>query len=55
MIRLRLRIAYAPLFQGLERIQRRVGILADLKREPWAAPGHPVNARVSGYVGTPCK
>lgn len=43
IIRMRLRIAYMPLFQGLERIERRCGILADLRREPWAAATHPVN------------
>jgi hypothetical protein len=43
IIRLRLRLAYMPLFQALERIERRVGILADLKREPWAPPMHEVN------------
>lgn len=43
IIRLRLRIAYMPLFQGLERIEKRCGILADLQREPWAHSQHPVN------------
>lgn len=43
IIRLRLRIAYMPLFQGLERIERRFGVLANLKREPWASKNHPVN------------
>ena len=43
IIRFRLRIAYMPLLQGLERIERRVGVLADLKREPWAPPSHEVN------------
>ena len=45
LIRFRLRIAYMPLFQGLERIERRFGIIADLKREPWASPEHAVNRR----------
>jgi len=50
IIRLRLRIAYMPLFQGLERIQRRVGILADSKREPWAPARHVVNGvKYAGY------
>lgn len=43
IIRLRLRLAYMPLFQGLERIEKRYGILADLRREPWAHSQHPVN------------
>ncbi len=43
LARLRLTIAYMPLFQGLERIAARVGVLADLKREPWAQRGHEVN------------
>ncbi len=46
IIKLRLRIAYMPLFQGLERIERRCGILADLRREPWASPSHPMNAMI---------
>ncbi len=45
IIKLRLRIAYMPLFQGLERIQHRCGILADLRREPWASPTHRANRR----------
>jgi hypothetical protein len=47
LIRLRLYIAYMPLFQGLERIERRVVILAELKREPWAHPNHAVNRRAT--------
>jgi hypothetical protein len=43
IVRMRLCIAFMPLFQGLERIERRFGIIADLKREPWASPEHPVN------------
>lgn len=43
LIRLRLWIAYMPLLQGLERIEKRCGILADLRREPWAAAAHQVN------------
>ncbi len=43
IIRLRLRIAYMPLFQGLERIEKRCGVLADLPREPWAPSRHKVN------------
>jgi hypothetical protein len=41
--RLRLWIAYMPLLQGLERIERRVGILAGLRAEPWASANHRVN------------
>ncbi len=43
IIRMRLWIAYMPLLQGLERIERRFGVLAELKREPWASPGHRAN------------
>lgn len=43
ILKLRLRIAYMPLFQGLERIERRCGILADLRREPWVSSTHEVN------------
>lgn len=45
IIRLRLRIAYMPLFEGLERIEKRAGVLADLRREPWASPTHRANKR----------
>jgi hypothetical protein len=40
LIRLRLHIAYAPLFQGLERIERRIGVLAGLRADPWAPRGY---------------
>jgi hypothetical protein len=43
--RMRLRIAYMPLFQALERIERRVSVLVDLRAEPWASANHPVNQR----------
>ena len=43
LARLRLMVAYMPLFQGLERIAARVGVLADLRREPWVQRGHEVN------------
>jgi hypothetical protein len=33
ILELRLRIAYTPLFTGLERIKNRVGILADLRED----------------------
>ena len=38
IIRYRLRIAYMPIFQTLERIQHRVGILANLREDPYAPP-----------------
>jgi hypothetical protein len=41
--RMRLWLAYMPLFQALERIERRYGILADMRVEPWAAANHWVN------------
>jgi hypothetical protein len=43
LARLRLWLAYMPLFQALERIERRFGVLADLRAEPWAAANHEVN------------
>ncbi len=45
IVRLRLRIAYMPLFEGLERIERRVGVLADLRKEPWVSATHPANRK----------
>lgn len=44
IISLRLRIAYMPLFQGLERIRARVSILADLREDPYA-PKRRISAR----------
>ncbi len=38
VIRLRLWIAYMPLLQGLARIENRVGILCDLRADPYAPP-----------------
>ena len=38
IIKFRLRIAYMPLFQTLERIQHRVGVLANLREDPYAPP-----------------
>ncbi len=38
---LRLRIAYMPLFQGIERIAARVGILADLREDHYAPKPKP--------------
>lgn len=35
---LRLRIAYMPLFQGIERIAARFGVIADLRADPYAPP-----------------
>ncbi len=43
ILEIRLTAAYAPILTTLERIERRVGILADLRREPWAPAAHPVN------------
>lgn len=46
IVALRLRIAYMPLFETLERIEARVAVLADMKREPWVHPDHPANRRL---------
>lgn len=43
ILTLRLEAAYAPIFETLQKIERKVGALADLRREPWASPNHPVN------------
>lgn len=41
---LRIEKALMPLLFGpLMRIEKLVGVLADLRREPWASPTHPVN------------
>lgn len=45
ILAIRLEGAYAPILNRLERIKQRVGILADLRREPWAPASHPVNRR----------
>lgn len=36
IIRFRLTIAYMPLMQTLERIQKRCAVLESLKRDPWS-------------------
>lgn len=38
MLRLRLCVAYNPLFQGLQRIENRVDILAQIREDPYAPP-----------------
>lgn len=38
ILSLRLRIAYMPLLQGLQRIEDRVNILATLREDPYAPP-----------------
>jgi hypothetical protein len=38
IIALRLTLAYMPLLQGLARIEARVGILCDIKADPYAPP-----------------
>ena len=38
IIRLRLWIAYMPLLQGLERIEKRCAVLANLREDPYAPP-----------------
>ena len=51
IIRLRLRIAYMPIFQTLERIQHRVGILANLREDPYAPPPTSSRSRPLTYSG----
>ncbi len=38
IIRLRLWIAYMPLLQTLTRIEKRLGVLCDLRADPYAPP-----------------
>lgn len=38
ILRLRLGIAYAPLLQGLQRIENRIDILANIRENPYAPP-----------------
>lgn len=38
ILRLRLEIAYMPLLQGLKRIENRIGILANIRENPYAPP-----------------
>lgn len=38
ILALRLRVAYMPLFQGLQRIEDRVDILVNLRADPYAPP-----------------
>lgn len=38
IIALRLRLAYMPLLQGLQRIEDRVAILTELREDPYAPP-----------------
>lgn len=45
VLSLRLQAAYAPIFGTLQKIERKVGVLADLRAEPWAGPNHKANRR----------
>lgn len=38
ILSLRLRVAYTPLLQGLQRIEDRVSILTEIRAEPYAPP-----------------
>ena len=38
ILSLRLRVAYMPLLQGLQRIENRVDILVNLREDPYAPP-----------------
>jgi hypothetical protein len=40
---LRLLALYTPILATLRSMERKVGALADLRREPWASPRHSVN------------
>lgn len=41
IISLRLRIAYMPLLQGLQRIENRIAILTTIREDPYAPPPNP--------------
>lgn len=43
ILSIRLCAAYNPILAGLERIERKIGALADIRREPWAPALHEVN------------
>lgn len=38
ILRMRLEIAYTPLLQGMQRIENRVDILANIRENPYAPP-----------------
>lgn len=45
ILSLRLQVAYAPIFGTLQKIEGKIGVLADLRAEPWAPATHKVNRR----------
>jgi hypothetical protein len=45
VLSIRLEAAYDPIFRTLQKIEGKIGVLASLRTEPWAAPNHPVNRR----------
>lgn len=45
ILSIRLQAAYAPIFGALQKIERKVGALADIRAEPWAPATHEVNRR----------
>lgn len=48
ILAMRLEEAYAPIFRTLQRIEGKIGILANLRAEPWAGPNHQVNRNANG-------
>ena len=48
ILAIRLEEAYAPIFRILQRIEGKVGTLANLRAEPWAGPNHQVNRNANG-------
>lgn len=47
IIALRLRLAYIPLLQGLQRIEDRANILATIREDPYATPPTSIFAQLS--------
>lgn len=47
ILALRLRVAYIPLLQGLQRIEARVNILVNLREDPYAPPPRPTAVLMS--------
>lgn len=48
ILSLRLRVAYMPLLQGLQRIEDRVNILTTIREDPYAPPPRALGVPVRG-------
>lgn len=52
ILSLRLRVAYMPLLQGLQRIENRVDILVNIREDPYAPP---LKRREGGSLSVPVR